>query len=111
MKTKNKLKLYYIVKWKKDCWNSFIQHQIDICKCYKLKEGYINIFDYREDDSYYAVYPREEFYFKWNIKDVFTDLEKAKKYAIEKIEEMYLSRCKHLIRERDEAIRQTNASK
>lgn len=110
MKTKNKLKTYYIVIWDEDCWDSFLQHQIDIWECYKLKEGYIRIPDYREDpkDSYYIALDGERKYscFKWkNKKDIFEDLDKAKKYSIKKIDQMYLSRCKHLIKERDEAIK------
>lgn len=107
---KTKLKIYYIVTWNNDCWHSFIQHQIDIWECYKLKEGYIRIPDYREDskDDFYMCLDGDRKYccFKWNNKkDIFIDLEKTKEYAIVKINEMYLSRCDHLIKERDEAIK------
>ena len=111
---KNKLKLYYIVTWNKDCWDSFIQHQIDISKCYKLKKGFINTYDYREDSNhmYYNYASQTQLCFKWNNKkDIFTDFEKAKKYAYQKITEMYLSRCKHLIQERDEAIKKISGNR
>ncbi len=114
MKTKNKLKIYYIVEWNNNSLsNSFIQYQINIKQCYKLKEGYINIYEYKKDpkDDYYISdrwYTRKDFCFKVNKKDIFTDLEKAKVYAFEKIDEMYLSRWKYLIQQRDEAIDKIN---
>ena len=111
MKTKNKLKIYYIVVWNRDCWDSHMQHQIRIEECYKLKTGFIKIYDYHEDIThmYYGYAPRGEFCFKWNNKtDIFSDLEKAQRYAIKKIDEMYLSRCDYLIKERDEAIKKIN---
>ncbi len=44
--------------------------------------------------------------FKWkDKKDIFTDSEDAFVYAIQKIDEMYLSRRKYLIKERNEAIK------
>lgn len=110
-KTKrNKLNTYYIVVWNDNCWDSFIQHQVHIWICYKLKEGYIQIEDYKENpiDNYYIPYDGHRKYlcFKWKSKeDIFIDLEKAKKYANIRIDEMYLSRCKYLIKERDEATK------
>ncbi len=103
-------KTYYIVVWNNDCWDSFIEHQIHIWRCYKLKEGYIKISDYREDpkDRYYIMLDGERKYscFKWkNKKDIFKDLEKAKIYALLKIDKMYLNRYKHLIKDALKAIK------
>lgn len=110
-------KKYYIVAWNSNCWDSFIQHQINIKECYKLKEGYIETSDYRSNpkDNYYIsdqYYTRKDFCFGWkDKKDIFTDIEKAQKYAFEKINVMYLSRCKYLIKERDEAIQKIQKKK
>lgn len=112
-----KLKIYYIVEWNKNCWDSFLQHQINIKECYKLKEGYIYKEEYREDpnDCYYIsdyYYTRKDFCFKFkNKKEIFTDLEKAQNYALEVLDKMYLSRCKHLIKERDEASQKIKKEK
>lgn len=108
---KGKMKKYYIVKWNKNCWDSFIQHQCAILECYKVREGFIAMYDYRENpnDSYYwgsdYNYTRKDFCFKpESKKDIFINLDKAKQSLLKKIDLMYLNRCKHLIKERDEAI-------
>ena len=103
-------KVYYIVNWRRECWNTFLQHQIEITKYYKLREGFIEVSDYRENpnDSYYmsdAIYTRKDFCFKIKDKcDIFLSLDEARTYALQKLDEMYLSRCNYLVKERDEAI-------
>lgn len=104
------MKRQYIVEWDRNCWSSFLQYKIKILKCYKIKEGFILIVDYRDNpnDSYYIsdrIYTRKDFCFKANKCDIFVSIEKARKYAEQKLEEMYLSRCKYLFQERDEALR------
>ena len=37
------MKKYYILEWNDYCWDSFLQYQIDILECYKMKNYGIKI--------------------------------------------------------------------
>ena len=107
------MKKYYILEWNDYCWDSFLQYQIDILECYKMKNKFIRIDEYRDNpnDNYYIsdrYYTRKDFCFESKKENIFVNFNEAKREALKKLDIMYLSRCEFLIKERDEAIKKIN---